>query len=680
MSHELVVVVPIYGLTPELPELLDSLAAVSVPGVHHVLIDDFSKNNQLDELFKIISEKYGNFFEIIRNLENRGYLRNVNDMCAKFFESDILVINSDAIVNPGLPEALLRLSKIDNTIATISIWASSGSILTPEIRNLDPGSDLKYINQRLSMLNASLLTIPVAVGHVIYFRRAALNVVGDLDDRFHPGYGEEVEFSIRAIRAGFRNVLAEGHFAYHRGKGSFSNIDDDGLQIRNDKKFELMFPEYKSYLLVFHSIIEGAKYRFSIAVFGLNLAFDASSLNYPASGTSTITWSILKELNNHHIGQVTAIIDREITKENLIELLTLESISVKYLDEEIRSNQKYDLFWRPYQIWEEWRLALSSKISSTYILGVQDLIGFDNYSYHETIADWNNYRNVMRHACDISSGLTFISQYTKNRALESGLLTTQPFRVIANGIDSAPRLKNSRGSEILAGSSSIIILMIGMNFEHKNFNYAFKLAAELRSLGLEVRIKRIGHGVFNPPVSSTINYEDLGVVSEEEKASLFSEASFVLYPSVVEGFGLIPFEASMHGVFTFSTRQGGLEEFLPSEIQTILTWDAKVDAIQLLESQHKFPEYVSKILDSAGELSWNRNVSEHLAFFFGTLFLKSKQTGFDSSIHDPIPFHESNRATYFRIILRNRLLRLSIIFLPIGSRRRKFCKKLIIRA
>jgi glycosyltransferase involved in cell wall biosynthesis len=55
-----------------------------------------------------------------------------------------------------------------------------------------------------------------------------------------------------------------------------------------------------------------------------------------------------------------------------------------------------------------------------------------------------------------------------------------------------------------------------------------------------------------PSSRSTAELRDsvvaLGPVSEEEKAWLIAHAGAVLYPSVYEGFGLVPFESALQGV------------------------------------------------------------------------------------------------------------------------------------
>jgi glycosyltransferase involved in cell wall biosynthesis/GT2 family glycosyltransferase len=677
VNQELIVLVPIYGLTSELLSLVDSLAYSSDSRVLNILLDDFSEDDELDHSLEVIEEKYPGKFLILRNSQNKGYLWNVNMIINEYRNSDILVINSDSVIPHNLPSDLLKLADVDKTVATISIWASNGSILTADVKDLDPKQDIEFINSSLTNLRENLLTIPVAVGHVIYYRRAALNVLGNLNEKFSPGYGEEVDYSLRAVRAGFRNVLAEGFFSYHRGKGSFSRIRGESPQRLNDQKIIDDFPDYLSYIQSFEKILNGARTRFKISLFGFSLAVDASCLNYPASGTTSITIAILKRLSMQHKGTVTAIIDREISQDNLKLLLSIENLSVQYLAEAISTSTRFDVFWRPYQIWEEWRLMQTRQLSTAFILGIQDVIAFDNYSYHGSVSTWNDYRNVWTHASNLATGITFISQYSKDRALESGLLTTQKFEVIPNGIDSDEKVEYGSPKAVSNHESGIIILLVGMNFEHKYFNYAFKLVEEFKKREINVRIIRIGHGEFSAPDNSEIDYKDLGEVSDETRDNLFSEASFVLYPSIVEGFGLIPFEAAMHGVFTYSTRQGGLDEYLPQEIPTILNWVPEDDVKQIIDVFTEFNDYSRLIRDHASELTWSQNVIKHELFFREILYAASRQ-GITNNSPNFFPSSQStNLIKYYKTIMKHKLLVLSTRILPIGSGSRFLVKRLI---
>ena len=67
--------------------------------------------------------------------------------------------------------------------------------------------------------------LPTCVGHCVYIRRSALELVGPFDVAFSPGYEEEVEFSQRCLIHGLRHVLADDVFVLHRHGGSFGRSE-----------------------------------------------------------------------------------------------------------------------------------------------------------------------------------------------------------------------------------------------------------------------------------------------------------------------------------------------------------------------------------------------------------------------------------------------------------------------
>ena len=63
---------------------------------------------------------------------------------------------------------------------------------------------------------------------------------------------------------------------------------------------------------------------------------------------------------------------------------------------------------------------------------------------------------------------------------------------------------------------------------------------------------------------------DLGAVTEAEKDWLFERCDLVVYPSVLEGFGLVPFEAAAHRVPCLWAPGSSLSELLPDEAAGIV--------------------------------------------------------------------------------------------------------------
>src|SRR5258707_8983466 len=86
--------------------------------------------------------------------------------------------------------------------------------------------------------------IPTAVGFCMYIRRRCLDRVGAFDEeRYGAGYGEEVDFCMRAARAGFRHMVAADVFVRHVGEVSFGPAADSRRQ-QAQAVVDGLYPEF----------------------------------------------------------------------------------------------------------------------------------------------------------------------------------------------------------------------------------------------------------------------------------------------------------------------------------------------------------------------------------------------------------------------------------------------------
>jgi hypothetical protein len=82
----------------------------------------------------------------------------------------------------------------------------------------------------------------------------------------------------------------------------------------------------------------------------------------------------------------------------------------------------------------------------------------------------------------------------------------------------------------------------------------------------------------------------------------------VIYPSVYEGFGLVPFEAAAHGAPCFYAWNTALRETLPEEAATIVQWDASATAARvnpILVDPTAAAELVEQIRAASVSLTWD---------------------------------------------------------------------------
>ncbi len=163
-----------------------------------------------------------------RQPENVGFVHNVNDALRMLAPADVIVLNSDCVVAKGWYEGMRRAAMSDTRVATVSSLTNHGTIVSVPERNRPAPS----LPQNWSLDDAAAAVrasspglhpaLPAAIGHCVYIRRRALDLVGDFDEAFAPGYEEEVDFSQRCARQGLSHVLADDVLVLHHGSGSFS--------------------------------------------------------------------------------------------------------------------------------------------------------------------------------------------------------------------------------------------------------------------------------------------------------------------------------------------------------------------------------------------------------------------------------------------------------------------------
>lgn len=172
-------------------------------------------------------------------------------------------------------------------------------------------------------------------------------------------------------------------------------------------------------------------------------------------------------------------------------------------------------------------------------------------------------------------------------------------------------------------------------------------------------------------------------ISESEKRWLFENSTLMLYPTVVEGFGLVPFEAANYGLATLSTRQGSLNEVLPKDIPTISSFDPAELAQQildLLEDEHQRQMIVDRMKKTSEQFSAESTTDLLVEMFLDMTSRPPKRIsaiiGEDSSVlssegGQASLYSDLTRASEpgFIVKLGWRLVRLKRLISPNGSRR-----------
>jgi GT2 family glycosyltransferase len=224
MPHRAVIAVPVYGQFGVAIECLRAIAANSPADVEILVVDDGSPEVLADNLPADIRQDPR--FRVQRNASNLGFVGTANIAMGWHPSADLVLVNSDVLVSVGWFDRLESAAYATPNNATVSVLADEGSILSVRLGESAPvvpdSTALAELNIRLAELpQVKPAEIPVGIGHCLYIHREAIDAVGSYDEAFAPGYGEEVDFSLRCRAAGFHHVVAPDVFVLHRGRASF---------------------------------------------------------------------------------------------------------------------------------------------------------------------------------------------------------------------------------------------------------------------------------------------------------------------------------------------------------------------------------------------------------------------------------------------------------------------------
>jgi glycosyltransferase involved in cell wall biosynthesis/GT2 family glycosyltransferase len=641
---EVVVCIPVYDAYEHLTACLQSVLAHTPAHVPILLCDDASPDPRIGRLVAEIerAEPFERTLHYLRRERNVGFPANVNGAFAAAAPADVVVLNSDCVVAEGWLEGLRDAAYSDSRVATATALTNHGTLVSvPERNRPGPLPRPWTIDAAAAAVRARSLRLrprlPTAIGHCVYIRRSALELVGELDLAFSPGYGEEVDFSQRCLRAGLCHVAADEVLVAHHGAGTFAAGGASGaIQEQHERLLAARYPHYHPAVKALEEDSSGPLARaLSVArraLSGLSVLIDGRVLTGPTTGTHVQVLEVVAALARAGRAQLTVLVPPRLNADAARALDRLPRLRQMGLVEATAGGgPRVDVVHRPYHLSDEQDLALLLGLGERLVITHHDLIAYRTSSYFEDAEAWERYRRCTRRALAAADRVVFVSDHARRDALAEDLLLPERASVVHNGVDhvgagAEPAPAAPAGAEPLAAGGETI-LCLGTDFRHKNRVFALRVLAALkREHGWGGRLlfagPTVAHGssraqearllLERPELRSAVL--DFGPVSEAEKAWLYGRAGVVLYPTVYEGFGLVPFEAAGHGVPCMWAPGTALSEVLPDTAATIVAWDAEqtaARALDLLRDPAQREANVTAVRAAAAGLSW-RAAAERL--------------------------------------------------------------------
>lgn len=241
------IIIPVYNAYEDLIRCLLSVL-FHQEGSRIILINDNSTDLKIKDLFLKLKPFKSKNLVLLENFENQGFMKTVN-RGIKFSKKDVILLNSNTIVTKNWIHKLKECANIDDKIGTVTPFTNNSAICSIpnfcEVNEVPTGFSIESFADFIEQISFKIYPeIPKAVDFCMYIKREILDKIDYFDqETFGKDYGEENDFSMRAIYAGYKNVLCDDTFIFHRGEASFSASKSEDTN-KNLDTISRMYPEY----------------------------------------------------------------------------------------------------------------------------------------------------------------------------------------------------------------------------------------------------------------------------------------------------------------------------------------------------------------------------------------------------------------------------------------------------
>jgi GT2 family glycosyltransferase/2-polyprenyl-3-methyl-5-hydroxy-6-metoxy-1,4-benzoquinol methylase/tetratricopeptide (TPR) repeat protein len=214
---------------------IDSIRLVTEEPYEFVLVDNGSTDGTAEYLPTVPNAR------VVLNPENRGFPAAANQGIRAATGRQILLLNNDTVVPAGWLGRLLRPLAEDPRVGLVGPCSNE---VSGEQRVAVDYADLEGLEEfaaRHAVENAGRReATDRLVGFCLLVRRAVIDQIGLLDERFGLGCFEDDDFCRRALAAGWTAVIARDAYVHHYGGLTFKadGVDFGWLLRANETRFQ----------------------------------------------------------------------------------------------------------------------------------------------------------------------------------------------------------------------------------------------------------------------------------------------------------------------------------------------------------------------------------------------------------------------------------------------------------
>jgi GT2 family glycosyltransferase len=227
------IVICVHNAFEDVKNCVNSVLVSLLPSHKIIIVDDGSDRDTRDYLKQIAAQNHS--VTLVRHETAKGYTKSANVGMKVAEAGFVILLNSDTIVSKDWTLKLLQTAMSSNSIGVVGPMSNAASWQSlPFVR--DPKNGGMIINQLPEGKTVADMDkfceqhgwfehfprVPLINGFCYGIKREVIDAIGYFDEEAFPkGYGEEDDYSTRALNAGFTHALATHCYVFHAKSRSF---------------------------------------------------------------------------------------------------------------------------------------------------------------------------------------------------------------------------------------------------------------------------------------------------------------------------------------------------------------------------------------------------------------------------------------------------------------------------
>ncbi len=223
------IILPVYNSLYYVRDCIESVVEHTPDNLYNLyIIDDYS-DLATRQFLTSCTAKYSNI-KLISNKKNIGFLKSYNKGIKLCNAEYVLLLNSDVVVVKDWLERLLECANSDATIASINPLTNHASqVGIPIAKGANFISMDKFIRKFSKKHYPNVVT---TVEFCTLLRKSALENVGLFDEVYGRGYYAESDLCMRFTTNGYRTVVADNVYVFHKGSANLEGKNERYLKNR----------------------------------------------------------------------------------------------------------------------------------------------------------------------------------------------------------------------------------------------------------------------------------------------------------------------------------------------------------------------------------------------------------------------------------------------------------------